>query len=191
MFNIRWILTIIAILLGRGMGVGTVCAQEPPQTPAPKMAVSAYVKQGDSHFSDGKYKEAVESYNQALKLFDQNDYVYYNRGNAYRKLKDYKAAITDYTQAIRLNPNNTYAYLYRGVSYQASEQSDLAIADYTTLIKMDEQNPTPYARRGEVYLNLKQKQEAITDLQKAADLYKQLKEPEKAEKILSQLRSLK
>jgi tetratricopeptide (TPR) repeat protein len=191
MFKIRWGLTIITLLMAGGLGVKTVLAQKPQQIQTPKMTVSAYVKQADGLYADGKYKEAIDIYTQALKLFDQSDYVYYNRGNAYRKLKDYKAAIADYTQAIQINPSNTYAYLYRGVAYQANGQSDLAIADYTALIKIDEQNPAPYAKRGEAYLSLKQKTEAIKDLQKAAELYKQLKEPEKAEKILSQLRSLK
>ncbi len=191
MFKICWTLPILSILMAGSLGIGTISAQEPQQAPQPKMTVSAYVKKGDGLYAEGKYKEAVDIYTQALTLFNQNDYAYYNRGNAYRKLKDYKAAIADYTQALQINPNNAFALLYRGVAYQANGQSDLAIADYTELIKRDEQNPAPYAKRGEAYLSLKQKNEAIKDLQKAADLYKQLKEPEKSEKILSQLRSLK
>jgi tetratricopeptide (TPR) repeat protein len=92
---------------------------------------------------------------------------------------------------IQLNPQNTFAYLYRGVAYQADGQSELAIADYTALIKMDDQNAAAYAKRGEAYLSLKQKEAGIADLRQASDIYKKLKEPEKAERIQSQLRSLK
>jgi tetratricopeptide (TPR) repeat protein len=169
------------------MGLSGVQAQAPNPPQSNRATAATYAKQGDNKYAAADYKGAVEAYTQALEIFNQSDYAYYNRGNAYRKLKDYKAAIADYTQAIQLNPQNTFAYLYRGAAYQADGQSELAIADYTALIKMDDQNAGAY----EAYLSLKQKEAGIADLTKAADIYKKLKEPEKSERILSQLRSLK
>ncbi len=83
------------------------------------------MRQGDDAYAEGNYKVAIERYTQALAGYQLNDYVYYNRGNAYRKLKDYKLAIADYNQAIQLSPQNTFAYLYRGMSYQASGHQKL------------------------------------------------------------------
>ncbi len=184
-------LTILAVLVTSTMGLSGAQAQTPNPAQPTRASAATYVKQGDDKYAAADYKGAVDAYTQALELFNQSDYAYYNRGNAYRKLKDYKAAIADYTQAIQINPQNTFAYLYRGVAYQANEQAELAIADYTALIKMDEQNAAAYAKRGEAYLSMKQKDAAIADLKQAADIYKKLKEPEKSERILSQLRSLK
>jgi tetratricopeptide (TPR) repeat protein len=184
-------LTILAILVMSTTGLSRVQAQTPEPAQPSKATSATYVKQGDNKYAAADYKGAVEAYTQALQIFNQSDYAYYNRGNAYRKLKDYKAAIADYTQAIQINPQNTFAYLYRGVAYQADGQAELAIADYTALIKLDDQNAAAYAKRGEAYLSLKQKDAAIADLRQASDIYKRLKEPEKSERILSQLRSLK
>jgi tetratricopeptide (TPR) repeat protein len=185
------LLTILAVLVTGTMGLSGVQAQAPNPAQSNRATAATYAKQGDNKYAAADYKGAVEAYTQALEIFNQSDYAYYNRGNAYRKLKDYKAAIADYTQAIQLNPQNTFAYLYRGAAYQGDGQSELAIADYTALIKMDDQNAGAYAKRGEAYLSLKQKEAGIADLTKAADIYKKLKEPEKSERILSQLRSLK
>jgi tetratricopeptide (TPR) repeat protein len=159
--------------------------------PAAKTAVSVYVRQGDRAFAEGKYAEAVEAYTNAIKLYEFNEYAYYNRGNAYRKLKDYKSAITDFTQAIKLNPQSTFALLYRGMALQASGQTDMAIADYTALMKIDEQQPLAYVRRAEAYASLKQNEKAREDFRLATELYKRQGNPGLAEKVQSQSRALK
>lgn len=168
---------------------GTAPASD--STNAAKQSVSAYVRQGDDAYAEGNYKAAIERYTQALAGYQLNDYVYYNRANAYRKLKDYKLAIADYTQAIQLNSQNTFAYLYRGMAYQASGQPEAAIADYTTLIKINAQDPMAYLRRAESYLALNQRNTAVADFETAADLYKKQGKPEQADRVLSQIRALK
>jgi tetratricopeptide (TPR) repeat protein len=166
-------------------------AQPADSVPASKTAVSAYVRQGDRAYAEGKYAEAVEAYTNAIKLFDLNEYAYYNRGNAYRKLKDYKNAIADFNKAIELNPQSTFAYLYRGMAHQANGQTDLAIADYTALIKIDDQQPLAYVRRAEAYGSLKQREKAREDFNLATELYKKQGNPGLAEKVQSQSRALK
>lgn len=164
-----------------------------PVSPAqrPSMTVSEYVRKGDRAFAEGRYAEAVEAYTKSLELYRVNEYVYYNRGLAYRKLKDYKNAIADFTRTLQLNPQNTYAYLYRGMSLQASDQVEMAIADYSALIKIDDQEPLAYLRRAEAYVSLKQKGKAIEDFNQATELYRRQGKQAQAEKVRSQVRALK
>lgn len=169
----------------------SVLAQSTDPPSSPTAAVSAYVRQGDRAYAEGKYAEAAEAYTNAIKLYDLNEYAYYNRGNAYRKLKDYPKAIADFTKAIQLNSQNTFAYLYRGMALQASGQTDMAIADYTALIKMDGQQPLAYVRRAEAYVSLKQNEKARDDFKLAADLYRKQGNPGLSEKVQSQSRALK
>jgi tetratricopeptide (TPR) repeat protein len=166
-------------------------AQSTDSAPSPTAAVSAHVRQGDRAYAEGKYAEAVEAYTNAIKLYDLNEYAYYNRGIAYRKLKDYKNAIADFTKAIQLNPQGTFTYLYRGMALQASGQSDMAIADYTALLKIDNQQPLAYVRRAEVYASLKQNEKAREDFRLATELYKKQGNQGLAEKVQSQSRALK
>jgi tetratricopeptide (TPR) repeat protein len=169
----------------------SVLAQSTDPAPSPTAAVSAYVRQGDRAYAEGKYAEAVEAYTHAIKLYNLNEYAYYNRGNAYRKLKDYKSAIADFTKAIELNPQSTFAYLYRGMALQASGQSDMAIADYTALLKIDDQQPLAHVRRAEVYASLKQNDKAREDFRLATELYRKQGNQGLAEKVQSQSRALK
>jgi tetratricopeptide (TPR) repeat protein len=178
-----------------GQSSSTPSPSNPAQSSTPdsaeKTAVSAYVRQGDRAYAEGKYAEAVEAYTNAIQRFDLNEYAYYNRGNAYRKLKEYPKAIADFTKAIQLNPQSTFAYLYRGMALQASGQTDMAIADYTALIKIDGQQPLAYVRRAEAYVSLKQNDKARDDFKLAADLYKKQGNPGLSEKVQSQSRALK
>ncbi len=161
--------------------------------PAPpvRATASVYVRQGDRAFAEGKYAESVEAYTKALKLYDLNEYAYYNRGLAYRKLKDYKNAIADFSKTLQLNPENTFAYLYRGMTLQSNSQTDLAIADYTALIKIDEAQPLAYLRRAEAYVSLKQNDKAREDFTQATALYRKQGNQGQAERVQSQLRAIK
>jgi tetratricopeptide (TPR) repeat protein len=178
-----------------GQSSSTPSPSNPAQSSTPdsaaKTAVSDYVRQGDRAYAEGKYAEAVEAYTNAIQRFDLNEYAYYNRGNAYRKLKEYPKAIADFTKAIQLNPQSTFAYLYRGMALQASGQTDMAIADYTALIKMDGQQPLAYVRRAEAYVSLKQNDKARDDFKLAAELYKKQGNSGLAEKVQSQSRAIK
>lgn len=190
------------------LATGTLFARsaygQSPSLPSPSVPVpsadspqpsgvtaSVHVRRGDRAFADGKYAEAVDAYTKSLELFNLNEYAYYNRGLAYRKLKDYKNAIADFTKTLQLNPQNTFAYLYRGMTLQANGQADLAIADYTAIIKIDESQPLAYLRRAEAYVSLKQKDKAIEDFAQATDLYKRQGNQGQAEKVQSQVRALK
>lgn len=184
-------LVLLALLIMASMGSRMAEAQTEPSAAPAKAAVSDFVRQGDSAFAEGNYQAAADAYSQALALYNLNDYIYYNRGNAYRKLKDYAKAIDDYSKTLQLNPQHTFAYLYRGMSYQALGQSETAIADYNKLMQVNPDDPTAYARRAEAYLSLNQKAAAIEDFTKASELYKKLEESELSEKMLSQVRSLK
>ena len=161
--------------------------------PAPpsRATASVYVRLGDRAFADGKYAESVEAYTKALELYNLNEYAYYNRGLAYRKLKDYKNAIADFSRTLQLNPENTFAYLYRGMTLQVNGQTDLAIADYTALIKIDESQPLAYLRRAEAYVSLKQNDKAREDFTQATSLYRKQGNQGQAERVQSQLRAIK
>jgi tetratricopeptide (TPR) repeat protein len=163
----------------------------PAQGAAQQNPAYSYIYEGDRAYADRKYKESIEFYTQALKVFNQNAYAYYNRGNAHRKLKDYPAAIDDYTAALQLNPRDIFVYLYRGMSYQATNEFDKAVADYTEAIKLDELNPVAFHHRAQSYVSLKQLNLARDDFKKSADLYRKKQESGLSEKVLSEMRALK
>jgi len=82
------------------------------------------------------FREAIEDYNQALKLSPESPDIYYNRGIAYFDLKEYPQAIKDYSQAIKLNPDYPDAYYNRGYVYRYLNDKQAAIKDFEQAAKL-------------------------------------------------------
>jgi len=63
-----------------------------------------------------KLQKAINYYNQALQIYPELGFLYYNRANLYHKMQNYIAAINDYDQAIKLQPNLAEAYYNKGLT---------------------------------------------------------------------------
>jgi len=65
----------------------------------------------------GMYKDAIASFNEAIKLEPHFSKAYYNRGLAYAKIKEYTNAIFDFRKAIELDLDFMEAYYNCGIAY--------------------------------------------------------------------------
>jgi len=91
--------------------------------------VQSAIDQGIKHSQAGRYDQALQAFDQALKL-KPNDpalitfkgIVYYARGQNDQAMKAFEAAI-------KLNPNFGRAYYQRGMIYEKQEKYDQAVAD--------------------------------------------------------------
>jgi tetratricopeptide (TPR) repeat protein len=99
--------------------------------PGPSAAqdVQSYIDQGIKHSQAGRYDQALQAFDQALKL-KPNDpalitykgIVYYARGQNDQAMKAFEAAI-------KLNSNFGRAYYQRGMIYQSQEKYRPALED--------------------------------------------------------------
>ena len=96
---------------------------------SPAQDVQSYIDQGIKNSQSGLYDQAMQAFDQALKL-KPNDpalitykgIVYYARGNNAKAMELFE-------EAIKLNPNFARAYYQRGMVYQAQEKYSQAIPD--------------------------------------------------------------
>jgi tetratricopeptide (TPR) repeat protein len=70
----------------------------------------SYLKRGLANSKSGNYKQAIENYNQALKLNKNSLEALTMRGTAYFQLKDNKSALDDFNKAIELDSNRENSY---------------------------------------------------------------------------------
>ena len=99
--------------------------------PGPSAAqdVQSYIDQGIKHSQAGHYDQALQAFDQALKL-KPNDpalitykgIVYYARGQNDQAMKEFEAAI-------KLNPSFGRAYYQRGMIYQSQDKFHPALED--------------------------------------------------------------
>jgi tetratricopeptide (TPR) repeat protein len=90
---------------------------------------AGYFNKGMASLGSAKYKDAVESFTQAVALNPQDAIAHAKLGLAYSALGDHKPAITAFKQAIKLNRAfvDADSYFRLGISY-------LALSDYAPAI---------------------------------------------------------
>lgn len=114
---------------------------------------TAYNNRGVAYRLKANYGQAIDDFNEALRLEPDYASAFNNRGVAYRNMGDVDHAIADYDQAIRLKPDYLAAYYNRGLALAEKREYGKAIADFTIILRDDPKNPIVLYRRGTVYLN--------------------------------------
>lgn len=121
--------------------------------PAPK-AVSSSVSndetkaeackvEGNSHFSAGRFREAVDSYTEAIEAAPTgaNVHIYYNnRATAKFSLKDYDGAISDAELSTEAMPTFAKAYARIGAAYMEKNMDTEAVVALEKAIELDPSN---------------------------------------------------
>lgn len=69
---------------------------------------------------------AINYYNQALQIYPNLGFLYYNRGNLYNKMQKYMEAINDYDKAISLQADLGEAYYNKGLTLLLLKDNETA-----------------------------------------------------------------
>ena len=77
--------------------------------------------------------EAIQDYDEAIRLNPNYADAYYNRGLAYGAKGDQDRAIQDLNEAIRLNPKDAGAYSGRGLTRFSIAQFQAAQEDFNAV----------------------------------------------------------
>ena len=151
-----------------------------------------YLSKGADYAAQGKFKEAKEEYEKALKAglypesvkdalriiedvsgkkIESKAAAHLFKGAAHITKRRIDEGIDEYNKAIEINPNLAMAYRFRGFAYAKKRQYDKAITDYTKAIEINPKLTSAYARRGFAYAQDKgQYDKAIADYNKAIEI---------------------
>ncbi|HRI58605.1 MAG TPA: tetratricopeptide repeat protein [Saprospiraceae bacterium] len=122
------------------------------------------VLQGIHLHDEGKYKEALEKYEQALKVDKKNGYAYYEAGNTYLALKDYKQAIKYADKTIDNNQDAlSEAYTLKGNILDMQGKPEKAIEAYREGIRRAPPDPMLHFNLGVTLLQQGKFEEASAE----------------------------
>ncbi len=82
-----------------------------------QVMTSKILEKGIAEYNQGKYKEALLTFNTALITSPENAEIYYHRGMVYDSMEKYPLAISDYKQAVNFDPGMDIAYYALAVNY--------------------------------------------------------------------------
>jgi len=119
---------------------------------------------------EGRIHEALNHYNEAIRISPSSAEVYTNRGNVYSSMGRYQRAIEDYNETIRLKPDYADAYNNRGNACAGMGLYYQAIEDYGKAIRLKPDLADAYSNRGNVYTRIGLSQNALQDFNESIRL---------------------
>lgn len=75
------------------------------------------------------YADALEDFDEVLRLSPESEFAWYNKGVIYLKRQDFTSALQCFGEALKLNPDLGDSYYNRGFSYLMMGNKSLAVAD--------------------------------------------------------------
>lgn len=119
----------------------------------------------------GRYKEAAEAFDGAVKLSPKNWQDLFYRGRTYALLGESDKGLADLTQAIKLNADNPLAVLERGkLYYNGPKNYKSALTDLTNAIKLLPNDASSHEYRGLVLNAMGKHGDAIAEFTNALAL---------------------
>ena len=109
---------------------------------------TAYNNRGVAYRLKASYAQAIDDFNEAIRLEPRFANAFNNRGVAYRNIGELDHALADYDQAVSIKPNYWAAFYNRGLVLTDKQEYARAIADFTTVLHDDPKNPLVLYRRG-------------------------------------------
>lgn len=141
-----------------------------PTLLAPDSA-EAHLSRGQSHWRAGDRKEAIASYQNAVRRRPRWESARVHLGDAFKAQGDTLAAIAEFQNLLALDPDNVDYHVRLGdACWEANDQEQQAVASYKRAIELSPENALLHANLGALYQDLKRFEEAIPESVRALEI---------------------
>jgi len=118
-----------------------------------------YINLGNIYFSDGRYDEAAEAYEKAVKIWPRAG-NHYSLGQAYLNAGRHSEADREFNAVLRLEPDQPSGHYGLGLNFSKQGRYEDAILQFKEAIRFDPKFYDGYAELGYAYADLGQMDEA-------------------------------
>lgn len=143
-----------AVALG-GMAVGLMLF---------RISTSA-MAQGDRLVKEGRYSDAIEYYNRAIRMGSKPSVAWSSKGVAFKRMKEYDEALRCEDIAIQMNPKNEFAWCNKGDIYFKVGKYNDAVACYDKALEIRPRYAIAWNNKGAALARL----DKFTDAKKCHD----------------------
>ncbi len=123
----------------------------------------AFYNRGLLHLKNKKPLEAIESFNESLKLYDYQK-AYVGRASAYYMLGDISKAMNDANRIINLENKNAKAHFVLGNCYNDLNKLNEAMNEYNKCIELNNEEADFYFKRAIVFGKKQEFKSCLNDL---------------------------
>src|SRR5919109_5543416 len=109
---------------------------------------AVYQQRGYAAANEQRYGDAINDYDEALKLTPQQaPRIHEQRAAVEMKIQDYDKALADYSELIKQKPNEIKYINYRAYIYEVKNDLQNSMADNEKILKADPNNQDAKARK--------------------------------------------
>src|SRR6266480_2603522 len=109
---------------------------------------AVYQQRGYAAANDQRYGDAINDYNEALKLTPKDTArIHEQRAAVEMKIQDYDKALADYSELIKQKPNEIRYLNYRAYIYELKNDLKNSMADTEKVLKLDPNNQDAKGRK--------------------------------------------
>jgi tetratricopeptide (TPR) repeat protein len=130
----------------------------------------AYANRAYYHYRQDNYQMAIQDYDSAILLDDDNHTYYLERGMCYEKMNRLGETLQNFKTAASLSPGDPDVWFNLGNVYYKQEKYDLAVEAYTRSLQLDNTGGSCYYNRGLIYHLRGEVKKACDDMKNALDL---------------------
>ncbi|PWT88198.1 MAG: hypothetical protein C5B55_13530 [Blastocatellia bacterium] len=125
---------------------------------------------GMSYARSGKYEEAEQAFEQAIRLQSTFSFAHYNLAIIYMMRKNFAEAISELTRVTELRPKYAEAFAILGNALVSAGDNGSALKALSKAIELEPKLSSAYNDLGVAYFNLKQQTNALDSFRKAEAL---------------------
>ena len=138
------------------------------------------VKWANNIAEKGFNKEAINEYDEALKIYNKgikwnkkSAQLYYRRGSLHNRNKNYTSAIKDFSKSIGIDSlyNNGYPYWSRAISKERINDFEGALLDYNSAVLKNSKQANFFLFRGVLKHKMKDQKGALSDSNSAISIW--------------------
>jgi tetratricopeptide (TPR) repeat protein len=147
------IIVLVALIAGAIYVNQFIVPVTPPlfvPTPTPTRSPDSFVLEAQDFVNQGKYDQAVASYEQAIKSAPQNVNLYLDLARLEILYGDYEPAMENIQNALLLNANNSLANAVKGWALGRMGDFPASAAALSTALEIDPGNALAYAYQAEI-----------------------------------------
>lgn len=160
MSNRRLAVVLVAIVAA---SVLAACTRDP------KVRKQKYMDSGAVYMKNGKYREAMIEYANAVKLDNSDAGAHYALAQAYMKGQVWNGAFAELTRTVEIQPSKLDAQLDLGNLYLAARKTTEARQKAKLVLDKDPKNGGGYQLLANIEAAEQHPDEALVDIQKAID----------------------
>lgn len=129
-----------------------------------------YVEQGKAFYFEGRFEDAIASYDQAIQMEPDNARAWFSRGAALAKLQQFETALESYDRATQIKPDFAEAWFGKGFVLAKLQQLDEAIGSYESAIALKPDFFLAWFGKARCYALKSSVDETLANLQQALNL---------------------